>query len=64
MKLLLDKSKCKFTESVNGFILEVETIDPVEFIGGNGRNYILYDENEEGIGPAPDEPFVVPEPKI
>ena len=59
MKLYFEKAKCKITESLNGFFLEIETDDEVEFTGGNGRNYILFDENDEGIGPAPDTPFVV-----
>lgn len=59
MKLILDKSKCKITETLNGFFLEIETIEPIEFIGGDGGNYILFDEDEEGIGPAPQEPFVI-----
>lgn len=63
MKLYLDKSKCKFGESVNGFIVEVETDEPIEFTGGDGHDYILFDEDEEGIGPAPWKPFVVELPK-
>ena len=64
MKLYLDKSRCKFSESVNGFILEVETDGEVEFTGGDGHDYILFDENEEGIGPAPWKPFVIERQKI
>ena len=63
MKLYFEKAKCKITESLNGFFLEIETDDEVEFTGGNGRNYILFDENDEGIGPAPDTPFVVEDPR-
>jgi len=63
MKLFLEKSKCKFTESINGFFLEVETDDVVEFTGGDGHDYLLFDEDEEGIGPAPWKPFVVEKPK-
>lgn len=59
MKLYFEKAKCKITESLNGFFLEIETDDEVEFTGGNGHNYILFDEDEDGIGPAPDTPFVV-----
>ena len=59
MKLLLEKDKCKFSESINGFYLEIETDFPVEFIGGDGNDYILFDEDEEGIGPAPQQPFVI-----
>ena len=62
MKFFFEKSKCKFTESINGFVLEVETNDEVEFTGGDGHDYILFDENEEGIGPAPWQPFVVEKP--
>ncbi len=63
MKLYLEKAKCKITESINGFFLEVETNDEVEFTGGDGHDYILFDEDEEGIGPAPWKPFVVEKPK-
>lgn len=63
MKLYFEKAKCKITESLNSFFLEIETDDEVEFTGGNGRNYILFDEDDEGIGPAPDTPFVVEDPR-
>ena len=63
MKLYLEKDKCKITESLNGFVLEVETDGPLEFTGGDGHDYILFDEDEEGIGPAPCEPFIVNKPK-
>lgn len=63
MKLFLEKSKCKFSESINGFLVEVETLGPIEFTGGDGGDYLLFDEDEEGIGPAPWKPFVVEKPK-
>lgn len=63
MKLYFEKAKCKITDSINGFVLEVETNDAVEFTGGDGHDYILFDEDEEGIGPAPWKPFVVELPK-
>ena len=63
MKLFLEKDKCKISESLNGFFLEVETDGPIEFTGGDGHNYLLFDEDEEGIGPAPWTPFVVEKPK-
>jgi len=63
MKLYLEKSKCRITDSINGFFLEVETDDVVEFTGGDGNDYLLFDEDDEGIGPAPTQPFVCPKPK-
>lgn len=59
MKLFIEKSKCRISESLNGFFIEVETDDPIDFIGGNGNNYILFDEDEEGIGPSPLSPFIL-----
>ena len=59
MKLYFEKDKCKLTESVNGFVLEIETYGPIEFMGGDGHDYLLFDEDEEGIGPAPWKPFIV-----
>lgn len=63
MKFYFEKVKCKFTESINGFVLEVETDDEVEFTGGDGHDYILMDECDEGIGPAPTDAFVIKKPK-
>lgn len=63
MKFYFDKSKCKISDSINGFVLEVETDDVVEFTGGDGHDYLLFDEDEEGIGPAPWKPFVIDKPK-
>ena len=63
MKLYIEKDKCKFGESVNGLVMEIETDGPIEFTGGDGHDYLLFDEDEEGIGPAPWEPFVVEKPK-
>jgi len=63
MKFYFDKSKCTFSDSLNGFVLEVETRDEVEFTGGDGNDYILFDEDDEGIGPAPWKPFVIDKPK-
>lgn len=59
MKLFIEKDKCKITESLNGRFLEIETDYEIEFIGGDGGDYLLYDEDLEGIGPAPQKPFVV-----
>ena len=63
MKLYFEKSKCKINDSLNGFFLEIETIEPIEFTGGDGGEYILFDEDEEGIGPAPWKPFIIDKPK-
>ena len=63
MILFLNKSKCEISESLNGEYLLVKSIDPIEFTGGDGNEYILYDECEEGIGPAPKDPFVVENPR-
>lgn len=63
MKLFIEKDKCKITESLNGRFLEIETDFEIEFLGGDGHDYILFDEDEEGIGPAPWKPFVVELPK-
>ena len=63
MTLFIDKSKCKINDSLNGFFLEVETDEPIEFTGGDGNDYFLIDENDEGIGLAPWRPFVVEKPK-
>lgn len=62
MKFYFDKSKCKVSESLNGFVLEVETDEEVEFTGGDGQDYILFGEAPDGIGPNPYEPFVVEKP--
>lgn len=59
MKLFIEKDKCKITESLNGRFLEIETDYEIEFIGGDGGDYLLFDEDQEGIGPAPEKPFVV-----
>lgn len=59
MKLFIEKDKCKITESLNGRFLEIDTDDEIEFIGGDGGDYLLFDEDPEGIGPAPWKPFVV-----
>lgn len=64
MRLYFEKAKCKINESLNGFFVEIETDGPIEFTGGDGHDYILWDEDEEGIGPAPWEPFVTQNPKI
>ena len=59
MKLFIDKDKSNIKPSLNGFFLEIETDGPIEFIGGDGNEYCHFDEDEEGIGPAPTRPFVV-----
>lgn len=64
MKLFIEKDKCKITESLNERFLEIETDEEIEFVGQDGNRYLLYDECEEGIGPAPCEPFVVKLPKM
>lgn len=63
MKLFIEKDKCKISESLNGCFLEIETDYEIEFICGDGGDYILFDEDPEGIGPAPWKPFVVELPK-
>lgn len=63
MKLYIEKSKCKIADSINGFFLEIETDEPIEFTGCDGNDYYLFDEDDEGIGPAPTSPFVCPKPK-
>lgn len=59
MKLFIEKDKCKIAESLNGMFLEIETDFEIEFIGRDGGDYILFDEDDEGICPAPRKPFVV-----
>lgn len=48
-------------KKINHF--EIETDFEIEFIGRDGGDYILFDEDDEGIGPAPWKPFVVELPK-
>ena len=50
----------KYNEAKNKAI---ETDYEIEFICGDGGDYILFDEDPEGIGPAPWKPFVVELPK-
>lgn len=59
MKLLIEKDKCKIGESINGRFLEIETKEPIELTGGNGNDYFLLDECDEGVAPSPACPFVV-----
>lgn len=63
MKFYFEKAKCKISESINGFVLEVETDEEVEFTGAEGNDYTLMDECDEGIGPAPTDAFVIKNPK-
>lgn len=59
MKLYIDKTKSKITESLNGFSLEVDTAEPIVFTGSDGKEYMLYGECEEGLGAEIDKPFIV-----
>ena len=63
MTLYIEKSKCRIKDSLNCQFLEIETDEPIEFTGGDGNDYILFDEDDEGIGPAPWKPFVANNPK-
>ena len=64
MKFIFEKDRCKISESVSGLALIIEPKDePIEVTSVTGEDYLLFDGNDEGIGPHQSDMFLIKKPK-